>query len=48
MTNWKPKWTNQHQMVEAKKYERANALKEGKRLCKESDFAAGAAWGTLA
>ena len=28
----------QHQMVEAKKNERANALKEVKRLCKEFGF----------
>ena len=28
-------------MVEAKKNERANALKEGKRLCKEFGFTAG-------
>ena len=31
----------QQQMVEAKKYERANALKEVKRLCKEFGFTAG-------
>ena len=31
----------QQQMVEAKKNERANALKEVKRLCKEFDFTAG-------
>ena len=29
---------NQQQMVEAKKEERANALKEVKRLCKEFGF----------
>ena len=32
--------TIQQQMVEAKKNERANALKEVKRLCKEFEFAA--------
>ena len=31
----------QQQMVEAKKNERANALKEEKCLCKEFDFTAG-------
>ena len=31
----------QQQMIEAKKSERANALKEVKRLCKEFGFAAG-------
>ena len=31
----------QQQMVEAKKNERANALKEVKRLCKEFGFTAG-------
>ena len=31
----------QQQMVEAKKTERANALKEVKRLCKEFGFTAG-------
>ena len=31
----------QHQMVEAKKNERTNALKEVKRLCKEFGFTAG-------
>ena len=38
----------QHQMVEAQKNERANALKEVKRLCKEFDFPAGMLKGTLA
>ena len=33
--------TIQQQMVEAKKNERANALKEVKRLCKEFGFTAG-------
>ena len=33
--------TIQKQMVEAKKNERANALKEVKRLCKEFGFTAG-------
>ena len=31
----------QQQMVEAKKNERANALKEVKRICKEFSFTAG-------
>ena len=31
---------NQRQMVKAKKNERANSLKEIKRLCKELDFTA--------
>ena len=31
----------QQQMIEANKKERANALKEVKRLCKELGFAAG-------
>ena len=35
-------------MVEAKKNERANALKELKRLCKEFDFTAGIFKGSLA
>ena len=38
----------QQQMVEAKKNERANALKEEKRLCKESGFTAGMLKGALA
>jgi len=38
----------QQQMVEAKKNERANALKEVKRLCKESGFTAGMLKGALA
>ena len=38
----------QQQMVEAKKNERANALKEVKRLCKEFGFAAGMLKGSLA
>ena len=33
--------TIQQQMVEAKKNERANALKEVKRICKEFGFTAG-------
>ena len=40
--------TIQHQMVEAKKNERANALKEAKRLCKEFGFTAGMLKGALA
>ena len=35
-------------MVEAKKNERANALKEVKRLCKEFGFTAGMLKGSLA
>jgi len=35
-------------MVEAKKNERANALKEVKRLCKEFDYTAGMLRGSLA
>jgi hypothetical protein len=35
-------------MVEAKKNEHANALKEGKRLCKEFGFTAGILRGSLA
>ena len=35
-------------LVEAKKNERANALKEVKRLCKEFGFTAGMLKGTLA
>ena len=40
--------TIQKQMVEAKKYERASALKEVKRLCKEFGFTAGMLKGSLA
>jgi predicted glycosyl hydrolase (DUF1957 family) len=36
------------QMVEAKKNERTNALKEVKRLCKEFGFTAGMLKGSLA
>lgn len=38
----------QQQVVEAKKNERANALKEVKRLCKEFGFTAGMLKGSLA
>ena len=38
----------QQQMVEAKKNERANALKEVKRLCKEFGYTAGMLKGSLA
>ena len=38
----------QKQMVEAKKNDRANALKEVKRLCKEFFFNAGMLKGLLA
>ena len=38
----------QQQMVEAKKHERAEALKEVKRLCKEFGFTAGMLRGALA
>lgn len=38
----------QQQMVEAKKNERANALKEAKRLCKEFGFMARMLKGALA
>ena len=38
----------QQQMVEAKKNERANALKEVKRLCKQIGFTAGMLKGSLA
>ena len=38
----------QQQMVEAKKNERANAVKEVKRLCKEFGFTAGMWKGSLA
>ena len=37
----------QQQMVEAKKNERANALKEVKHLCKEFGFTAGMLKGSL-
>ena len=40
--------TIQQQMGEAKKNERANALKEVKRLCKEFGFTAGMLKGSLA
>ena len=40
--------TIQQQMAEAKKNERANALKEIKRLCKEFGFTAGMLKGSLA
>ena len=40
--------TIQQQMVEAKKNERANALKEAKRLCKEFGFTTGMLKGSLA
>ena len=39
--------TIQQQMTEAKKNERANALKEVKRLCKEFGFPAGMLKGAL-
>ena len=39
--------TIQQQMAEAKKNERANALKEVKRLCKEFGFTAGMLKGSL-
>ena len=38
----------QQEMVEAKKNERGNALKEVKRLCKEFGFTAGMLKGSLA
>ena len=38
----------QQQMVEAKKHQRAKALKEVKRLCKEFGFTAGILEGSLA
>ena len=38
----------QQQMIEAKKNERANALKKVKRLCKEFGFTAGMFKGALA
>ena len=37
----------ERQLVEAKKNERANALKEVMRLCKESGFTAGMLKGSL-
>ena len=40
--------TIQKQMAEAKKNERANALKEVKRLCKEFGFTAGMLKGSIA
>ena len=40
--------TIQQQMVEAKKNERTNALKEVKRLCKEFNFTSGMLKGSLA
>ena len=40
--------TIQQQMAEAKKNERANALKEVKRLCKDFSFTAGMLKGALA
>ena len=40
--------THNQQMTEAKKNERANALKELKRLCKEFGFTAGMLKGSLA
>ena len=40
--------TIQQQMAEAKKNERANALKEVKRLCKEFGFTAGMLKGAVA
>jgi hypothetical protein len=40
--------TIRQQMVEAEKNERANALKEVKRLCKEFGFTAGMHKGSLA
>ena len=40
--------TIQQQMIEAKKNERANALKEVKRLCKEFGFTAGMLKGAIA
>jgi len=43
---WLPK--EKQQMVEAKKNERANALKEVKRLCKEFGFTVGILKGSLA
>ena len=38
----------QQQMIEAKKNERANTLKEVKRLCKEFEFIAGMLKSSLA
>ena len=40
--------TIQQQMVEATKNERANALKEAKRLCNEFGFTAGMLKGSIA
>ena len=40
-------WAIQQQLVEAKKNESANALKEVKRLCKEFGFTAGIFKGSL-
>jgi hypothetical protein len=40
--------TIQQQMAESKKNERANALKEVKRLCKEFEFTAGMLKGSVA
>jgi len=47
-TNFFSKKSFQQQMVEAKRNERANALKEVKRLCKEFGFTAGMLKGSLA
>ena len=47
-TNFFSKKSFQQQMVEAKKNERANALKEVKRLCTEFGFTAGMLKGSLA
>jgi len=40
--------TIQQKMAKAKKNERANALKEVKRLCEEFDFTSGTPKGSLA
>ena len=48
MTILKLKMEAIQQMVEAKKNERANALKEVKSLCKEFGFTAGMPKGALA
>ena len=40
--------SQQQQVIEAKKRERADALKEVKRLCKEFGFTAGMLKGALA
>ena len=46
---WKAEMkTIRQQMVEVMKNERANALKEVKRLCKEFGFTAGSLTGSLA